>query len=155
MLAGSILESCVLRRGRLPLRAALAVVHHPDAELPRLVGEVVGDAGAGEHHEPIGRTSSKRSLRLKGAALPSRVQSGLKAICVTLRLLAQQGACRVRCTPRDRTGGVRSTMIAGGLAHLSKDAQFAERGGVDWQGTEFPNSVLAKKRALLDGDGSH
>ena len=103
----------------------------------------------------IGRTSSKRSLRLKGAALPSRVQSGLKAICVTLRLLAQQGACRVRCTPRDRTGGVRSTMIAGGLAHLSKDAQFAERGGVDWQGTEFPNSVLAKKRALLDGDGSH
>jgi hypothetical protein len=34
---------------------------------------------------PIGSSSSMASLRLKGAALAWRVQSGLKAICVTLR----------------------------------------------------------------------
>src|SRR5262245_63660634 len=34
---------------------------------------------------PIGRTSRIRSLRLNGAALACRCQSGLKTICVTLR----------------------------------------------------------------------
>ena len=34
------------------------------------------------------------SLRLKGAALACLVQSGLKAICGTLRLSAQQAAMR-------------------------------------------------------------
>ncbi len=49
---------------------------------------------AGKTTSPIGSTSSMRSLRLKGATLPSRVQSGLKAIWVTLRLSAQQAAMR-------------------------------------------------------------
>ena len=43
---------------------------------------------------PIGRTSSIWSLRLKGAALACRVQSGLKAICGTLRVSAQRAAMR-------------------------------------------------------------
>jgi hypothetical protein len=34
---------------------------------------------------PIGSTSSIESLRLKGVALACLVQSGLKAICGTLR----------------------------------------------------------------------
>ena len=46
----------------------------------------------GKTMTPAGTMSSMRSLRLKGAALPSRVQSGLKAICVTPRLSAQQAA---------------------------------------------------------------
>ena len=41
-----------------------------------------------------GTSARRRSLRLKGAALPSRSQSGLNAICVTLRLSAQQAAMR-------------------------------------------------------------
>ena len=40
---------------------------------------------------PIGRTSSIASLRLNGAALACFVQSGLKAICVTLRLVGPAG----------------------------------------------------------------
>ena len=43
---------------------------------------------------PIGSASSIRSLRLKGAALLCRVQSGLKRTCGTLRLSAQQAAMR-------------------------------------------------------------
>ena len=43
---------------------------------------------------PIGRTSRIRSLRLNGAALACRFQSGLKTTCVTLRLSAQQAAMR-------------------------------------------------------------
>src|ERR1700676_714092 len=43
---------------------------------------------------PIGRTSRIRSLRLNGAALAWRVQSGLKTICGTLRVSAQQAAIR-------------------------------------------------------------
>ena len=39
---------------------------------------------------PIGITSSIRSLRLNGAALLCRAHSGLKAICVTFRVSAQQ-----------------------------------------------------------------
>ena len=41
---------------------------------------------------PIGRISSIRSLRLNGAALAWRVQSGLKTICGALRLSAHQAA---------------------------------------------------------------
>ena len=48
----------------------------------------------GKTMTPIGRTSSIWSLRLKGAALACLVQSGLKAICGTLRLSAQQAAMR-------------------------------------------------------------
>src|SRR5216684_1998346 len=43
---------------------------------------------------PIGTTASIWSLRRNGAALAWRVQSGLKAICVTLRALAQAAAMR-------------------------------------------------------------
>src|SRR3984893_8072895 len=39
---------------------------------------------------PTGRTSRIRSLRLNGAALAWRVQSGLKTICGTWRESAQQ-----------------------------------------------------------------
>ena len=39
-------------RGRWRLRATLAVVEQRDAERLGLVGEVVGDAGAGKHHDP-------------------------------------------------------------------------------------------------------
>ena len=48
----------------------------------------------GKTMTPIGSTSSIWSLRLNGAALACRVQSGLKAICGTLRLSAQQAAMR-------------------------------------------------------------
>src|SRR5574337_394936 len=41
---------------------------------------------------PIGRTASIASLRLNGAAFACFVQSGLKAICGTLRLLAHLAA---------------------------------------------------------------
>ncbi len=41
---------------------------------------------------PARRISSIRSLRLNGAALPSLAQSGLKAICETLRLSAHSAA---------------------------------------------------------------
>ena len=41
---------------------------------------------------PIGITASIWSLRRNGAALAWRIQSGLKAICVTLRALAQAAA---------------------------------------------------------------
>jgi hypothetical protein len=40
---------------------------------------------------PIGSTSSIASLRLNGAALACFVQSGLKAICAALRLVAHFG----------------------------------------------------------------
>src|SRR5690554_756920 len=73
-------------------RAARPEVEDGDAELAGLVGKVAGEPG--KTTMPIGRASSMRSLRLKGAALPSRFQSGLKAICVTLRLSAQQAAMR-------------------------------------------------------------
>src|SRR5690606_38142912 len=46
----------------------------------------------GKTRTPIGRTSSIWSLRLKGAALPCLVQSGLKATCVTCRLSAHFAA---------------------------------------------------------------
>src|SRR5713101_2255077 len=48
----------------------------------------------GNTSTPIGRTSSISSLRLNGAALAWRVQSGLKAICGTLRVLAHEAAMR-------------------------------------------------------------
>ena len=68
------------------LRAALALVEHRNAKALGLVGEVAGDAGAGKTMTPVGTMSSMRSLRLEGAALPSGVQSGLNAICVTPRV---------------------------------------------------------------------
>ena len=40
---------------------------------------------------PIGSSSSMASLRLNGAALACFVQSGLKAICGTLRLISPFG----------------------------------------------------------------
>jgi hypothetical protein len=46
----------------------------------------------GKYISPIGRTSSMASFRLNGAALACFVQSGLKAICGTLRLSAHLAA---------------------------------------------------------------
>ena len=45
----------------------------------------------GKTMTPIGSTSSIASLRLNGAALACFVQSGLKAICGTLRLIGPAG----------------------------------------------------------------
>ncbi len=48
----------------------------------------------GKMMTPIGRVSSSLSLRLNGAALAWRAQSGLKTTCWTLRVSAQQAAMR-------------------------------------------------------------
>src|SRR5688572_4946369 len=71
----------------------------------------------GNTTRPIGRISRIRSLRLKGAALPSRIQSGLKAICVTLRLSAQQeaiflGAARAAAVDQDHGRVLRENLVA-------------------------------------------
>jgi hypothetical protein len=47
---------------------------------------------SGKAMTPMGSASSMASLRLKGAPFSWRVQSGLKTICVTLRVSAQRDA---------------------------------------------------------------
>ena len=84
---------------------------------------------------PIGRTSRIRSLRLNGAALACRFQSGLKTTCVTLRLSAQQAA--MRSAPLGRSaaedGGRRLFCFAmqsreiGGLANLTRGVKSRRR----------------------------
>ena len=71
-------------------RSASRAAEFPDgnAEPLRLVGEVVLDSVPGKCKTPIGSSSSMASLRLNGAALACFVQSGLKAICGTLRVVA-------------------------------------------------------------------
>jgi hypothetical protein len=53
---------------------------------------------------PIGTTASIWSLRRNGAALAWRVQSGLKAIWVTLRALARSGALRAAAVEQHHAG---------------------------------------------------
>lgn len=79
---------------RRPSRAALAEFPDRNAELLALSARLAEMPEPGKAMSPIGRTASIWSLRLKGAALAWRVQSGLNAICGTLRWSAQRAAMR-------------------------------------------------------------
>jgi len=81
-------NSALVVRKMARRRSCAAEFPNGDAEPFRLVGEVVLDSRAGKCMTPIGSSSSMASLRLKGAALACFVQSGLKAICGTFRVVA-------------------------------------------------------------------
>jgi len=82
---------------RVEKRRSCGAVELPDrdAELLGLVGEVRGDAGARKHDDADRHHGQHLVVAARnGAALAWRVQSGLKAICVTLRALAKAAAMR-------------------------------------------------------------
>ena len=74
--------------------ASLAVIEDRDAELSCFVGEVVGDAGSGEHDDADRHGLEQLVVALERAAFLCRAKSGLKATCGTFLASAQQAAMR-------------------------------------------------------------
>ena len=80
-----------MNRRRLTDRP-FAVAEHRNAQRLGLVGEVVGYARSGKHHDPDGQVVQHLVVAFERRGLGVPVPVG--AICVTLRLSAQQAAMR-------------------------------------------------------------
>ena len=80
---------------RAPLRTALRRASEPphrDPEFPRLVGEVVGDAGAGEDDDADRQRRQELIVALEGRRLAMSALVGTEERLVTLRASAQREA---------------------------------------------------------------